>query len=177
MQSAGDINLTQGCFSIGGSSIGSGVGGSCISDRRLKKNIESIRGALDKVCRLRPVHYRWRTDEIPLLARREKGLQTGLIAQEVEEVFPDLVKNGTDGYKRINYDTDFEVYLIQAVKELRAEKDGQIAELKSKHEEELRALRAENAEIKALVCLDHPTADLCAKKHASLEENAHVETR
>jgi len=57
------------------------------SDYRLKKNIESTRdGYLDDICKLRVVKYNWHTDA------EDKPRELGLIAQEVEEVFPGLVE-------------------------------------------------------------------------------------
>jgi hypothetical protein len=58
------------------------------SDQRLKKNIEATRdGYLDDLCKLRVVKYNWRTDD------EDKPRELGLIAQEVEEVFPGLVED------------------------------------------------------------------------------------
>jgi hypothetical protein len=57
------------------------------SDQRLKKNIEATRdGYLDDLCKLRVVKYNWRTDD------EDKPRELGLVAQEVEEVFPGLVE-------------------------------------------------------------------------------------
>lgn len=57
------------------------------SDQRLKKNIESTRdGYLDDLCQLRVVKYNWHTDA------DDKPRELGLIAQEVEAVFPGLVE-------------------------------------------------------------------------------------
>lgn len=49
-------------------------------------------------------------------------LQVGVVAQEVEKVFPDLVKTGPDGYKAVAYDR-LSVVLLGAVQELKAEND------------------------------------------------------
>ena len=88
------------------------------SDRRLKRNIETIDNALDKVNNLRGVTF-------------EKGLQPslGVIAQEVEEVLPELVKTDTDGMKSVAYGNMVGL-LIEAIKE----QQKQIQELKSKIE-------------------------------------------
>lgn len=52
------------------------------SDRRLKEDIAPLTGALARALELRPVTFRWRASGQPSL---------GLIAQEVEQVFPELV--------------------------------------------------------------------------------------
>jgi hypothetical protein len=76
---------------------------------------------LDAVTSLRPVHYDWRTDEFPdrhFSAYRSSGL----IAQEVEQVLPELVVTGKDGYKAVEY-SKLPLLAVQAIKELKAEND------------------------------------------------------
>ena len=60
------------------------------SDERLKENIQTMDGALEKVLLLRPTTYEFRRDEYSLM-NLAKGHQFGFIAQEVKEVFPNLV--------------------------------------------------------------------------------------
>ena len=70
---------------------------------------------------LRPVQYGWRGEEFP-----ERGFPstrtTGLIAQEVEQVLPELVTHDEQGYLGVAYH-QLPVLLVQAVKELKAEND------------------------------------------------------
>ncbi len=81
------------------------------SDARLKENIRSIEGALEKVCRMRGVTY----------TRKDTGdRSSGVIAQEMEEVAPELVSQVPDGTKAVAYGNALG-YLIEAIKELRAE--------------------------------------------------------
>jgi hypothetical protein len=68
------------------------------SDERKKKNIETTRnGYIDDLCKLRVVKYNWKTDE------DTKPKELGLIAQEVEQVFPGLIQDAlhedNDGVK------------------------------------------------------------------------------
>lgn len=86
------------------------------SDGRRKKNVETIDSALDKIAQLRGVGYDWKDKE----TKREFGF----IAQEVEEVFPNLVytKNDEEGTKSLKYD-GLIAPLLEAVKELKAEND------------------------------------------------------
>ncbi len=59
----------------------------------------------------------------------------GVIAQEIEAVFPELVvTSGQEGYKAVEY-AKLTSVLIEAVKELRSEKDAQIIELKARLEQ------------------------------------------
>ena len=91
------------------------------SDARLKKNIEPIPSALTKVLKLNPVYYEWRKDLLPssFLKNHRPGRQIGLIAQEVEEVVPELVKDEKiydKEWKAIDY-KKLTPLLIGAIKE------------------------------------------------------------
>ena len=84
------------------------------SDRRLKENIETLStGQLDKVCNLRGVNFDW-------IDQRVTGNQVGLIAQEVQEEYPELVGDGgvEDGTLTVNY-AGLVSPLIEAIKELK----------------------------------------------------------
>ncbi len=95
------------------------------SDERLKTDIEGLDGALDKLLALRGVSFFWRDpDAHGGLDRR----QMGLIAQQVESVFPEWVGEDGVGYKTLSV-AGFEGLVAEAVRELRAEKDQQIADL------------------------------------------------
>ena len=78
--------------------------------------------ALDKLVRLQPVSYNWRTDEYPQLRRFGSSLTSGLIAQEVEQVFPEMVSGDEGGFKRVNYG-ELPYLMLQAIRELKAEND------------------------------------------------------
>jgi hypothetical protein len=84
------------------------------SDQRLKYNVEKIDDALIKVMKLRGVRFRWKQrtpGDTP-----DKEMQIGLIAQEVERVYPELVKTGHGGYKFVTY-ANITAILIEALKE------------------------------------------------------------
>ncbi|MDX9754344.1 MAG: tail fiber domain-containing protein [bacterium] len=72
------------------------------SDQRWKENIEPLQGALDKITQLRGVQYDWNRSAFQDMNFPE-AKQVGLIAQEVETVVPEVVSEGTDGYKSIDY--------------------------------------------------------------------------
>ncbi|WP_437312516.1 tail fiber domain-containing protein [Sorangium sp. So ce385] len=84
------------------------------SDRRLKRDIVPLGPSLERVLRLQGVHYRWVDEKIG------SGLQIGLIAQDVEAVFPELVSSTHEGTKGVDY-ARLVAPLIEAVKELAAE--------------------------------------------------------
>jgi hypothetical protein len=78
------------------------------SDERLKQNIEEIPDALAKLISIRGVTF----DRID-----QPGLrQVGVIAQEVEEVLPEVVEDGLDGFKSVAYGNMVGL-LIEAIKE------------------------------------------------------------
>ena len=96
----------------------------CSSSLRYKNQIRPFTFGLALINRLRPVSFNW-------IAGGERDL--GLVAEEVAEVEPLLVTTNDKGqvegvkYDRIN------VALVNAVKELRAEKDAQMAALKAEN--------------------------------------------
>ncbi len=83
------------------------------SDIRLKTDIKTLTNILDKVMKLRAVSFRWRDNDnfnLPV------GRQLGLIAQEVEQYFPELVKEDGHGYKSLDYGK-LTAVLLEAIKE------------------------------------------------------------
>lgn len=82
------------------------------SDIRLKTNIERIENALDKVCQLSGYTYDMNDKR-----------RTGVIAQEVEKVLPEVVQDREDGYKTVAYGNMIGL-LIEAIKELKEEIKG-----------------------------------------------------
>jgi hypothetical protein len=83
-----------------------------------KKNINTLENSLDKVKNLRGVSFQWNEDVVPDLASKEPS-QIGLIAQEVEEVIPQVVYTTTvenQSLKSIKYE-NLTALLIEAVKE------------------------------------------------------------
>lgn len=93
----------------------------CSSDRRYKKDITTLSGALDKLTRLRGVSYNWRQTEFPDRQFNNR-LQIGVIAQEVETVYPELVYTDKDGYRSVDY-AKLTPVLIEAVKELKRQNE------------------------------------------------------
>ena len=90
-----------------------------ISDQRLKDDVQTIDNALDKIESLRGVTYTWNK------GGRKGQKDIGLIAQEVEKVLPEIVREKQmtllDGetYKTVDYEKLVGV-LIESVKELSA---------------------------------------------------------
>jgi hypothetical protein len=81
------------------------------SDARLKENIQTATGSLDKVMRLRGVTYNWKDKE-------KMGSQTdyGMIAQEVFAVTPELTATSADGIMGVKY-TNMMGLVVNAIQE------------------------------------------------------------
>jgi hypothetical protein len=107
----GNLLVTGAAFKPGGGSWGS------TSDLRLKRKIEPLTGALEKLLQLRGVCFEWVEPE---KMGNQHGLQHGLIAQEVESVFPEWISTGADGYKLLSI-IGFEALMIEALRELTSE--------------------------------------------------------
>ncbi len=84
------------------------------SDIRLKENIKEIPNACDKLEKIRGVKFDWVEKQG---VHSNVGSDIGVIAQEVEEVLPELVTTRDNGYKAVKYDK-IVALLIQSNKEL-----------------------------------------------------------
>ena len=89
------------------------------SDIRLKENITNLPSQLSNIMALRPVEFDYKNGS---------GHQIGFIAQEVQEIYPDIVGENAEGYLTISGLSKMESRLIKAIQELQA----QINELKNK---------------------------------------------
>ena len=119
-----DINSDD-CFREAGSQ----VAGTCASDIRLKQNIQPLNGSLNKVMQLKPVTFEWKPgiENLGSTIRYVEGKQTGLIAQDVQKVMPEIVKE-KDGYLSVEYNLGMQMMLINAIQE----QQKQIDELKQR---------------------------------------------
>ena len=97
------------------------------SDIRWKKNISAIGNTLPGVLNLEAVNYNLRTDEFPEMGF-ESTSQIGLIAQDVEKVFPLLVNTDRNGYKAVAYDK-LSAVLVEAIKEQQKQIESQQKEI------------------------------------------------
>jgi len=83
----------------------------------LKDNIELIPEALHKVEQLRGVMFDW-NDKQDI----HKGHDTGIIAQDVQKVLPELIEERENGYLAVKYEKIVGL-LIESIKELKTELD------------------------------------------------------
>ncbi len=113
------------------------------SDKRFKKDIADVARSLDKVNALHGVTYEFTQAKSDSAARQlPAGKQYGLIAQEVQEVLPELVIEDEEGYLAVNY-TGMIPVLVEAIKALQTDRDStQVLK------EQINILQQENADIK-----------------------------
>jgi len=97
------------CSTSDGYPNGNGCANVVSSDRRLKTAITLNNDGLNKILKLRPYNYTYKDDE--------KTPQVGVIAQDLQKVFPDAVSKDKKGYLKIRIEDMFYA-LVNAVKEL-----------------------------------------------------------
>ena len=120
------------------------------SDLRLKAGVDNLNYGLRQVLKLRPVTWFWKKQP-------ERGIQLGLIAQEVEPVLPELVTSDKEGdqIKRLNY-----IGLLPIVIKAMQEQQRQI-EQQQQEIETLKQQRQEVEALKSLICADHADVVVC----------------
>lgn len=105
------------------------------SDRRLKENIQDLSPQLDNICRLKP-------SEFDYIGYSEgQGHQIGFIAQDMQEVYPDVVAADGEGMLQIAGWSKTEARLVKAIQELKAITDAQATRIET--------LEAQNAAFEA----------------------------
>ena len=100
---------------------------STTSDERIKKNIVDNNIGLDAIEKIRVRNFEYRTkneitdfDNTDSVVVKKEGVQIGVIAQEIKDILPDVVKQNTTGAYAVDPD-NLTWYLVNAVKELSAE--------------------------------------------------------
>jgi len=89
------------------------------SDYRLKENIKPLENGLDKINQINPIEFIWKSN---------KKKDYGVIAQEIEALYPDFVSENLEGYKVVKYNP-LVALLIKSIQELHKE----VQELKNKN--------------------------------------------
>jgi hypothetical protein len=93
------------------------------SDVRLKTNVRAISGALESVLAMRGVTYEWKD---PAGHGNLVGTQIGMLAQDVEKVFPQWVGEDPQGYKTLTF-RGFEALTVEALRQQQKTIDDQQA--------------------------------------------------
>ncbi|NOR44421.1 MAG: hypothetical protein GQ534_02455, partial [Candidatus Delongbacteria bacterium] len=100
------------------------------SDKRFKKNIVPISNALSKISQIDGVYFEWNDNMRKVKnngepeIKRDTSKQIGFIAQDIEEVFPEMVSTDGSGYKSVDY-SKMSAVLLEAVKEEQQQIDKQ----------------------------------------------------
>jgi hypothetical protein len=97
------------------------------SDRRFKENIKPIPNALAKVLRIGGYEFDWISN---VELHGHEGHDVGVIAQEIEEVLPELVQTRESGYKAVKYDK-LVALLIEGMKEQQIQIDNLKSEIEN----------------------------------------------
>jgi hypothetical protein len=95
----------------------------CTSDARLKTNVVPLDGALDRLDGMKGVYHDWNDENQP-----ERAI--GVIAQDVQQSYPELVAESSNGFLSVNY-PKLTAVLLQSVKELKSMVLGVIKRRKS----------------------------------------------
>ena len=84
------------------------------SDSRLKENITELPSQLANICLLKPSEFDYKNGS---------GHQVGFIAQEIQQIYPDVVGEGDGGMLTVTGWSKTEARLVKAIQELKAEND------------------------------------------------------
>ena len=95
------------------------------SDKRLKNVVGNIENGLDKVLSMNPVKFTWKED-----TEENPNVHLGFIAQEMQEIEPDIVETEYNGNLGITY-TEIIPILTAAIQELKAIVDTQAEQIKA----------------------------------------------
>ncbi|MEW6731305.1 MAG: tail fiber domain-containing protein [Acidobacteriota bacterium] len=92
------------------------------SDLRLKENITPLSGVLKTIDKIQAISFKWNA-QAQSLGYKAEHRELGVIAQEIEAVFPELVNTTeSDSYKSVDYGK-LTVILLEAIKELKTENE------------------------------------------------------
>ena len=112
--SASNASYTSGVFNVIGEIKATGdITAFASSDKRLKDNLEKINNPLDKLKKINGYTFDWIEKKG---VHSNKGHDIGVIAQEIEEVLPEIVVTRGNGYKAVRYEK-IVALLIETIKE------------------------------------------------------------
>jgi hypothetical protein len=126
----GNLAITSNAYKPGGGSWAAS------SDGRLKKNVQPLGHALDRMLELKGVTFEY---SHPDSGMHPAGTFSGFIAQDVEKVFPNWIGHDNDGYLTVG-PQGFEALTVEALREMKTTQDDRVA-----------ALEHDNADLRELV--------------------------
>ncbi|HEY6976728.1 MAG TPA: tail fiber domain-containing protein [Chitinophagaceae bacterium] len=167
----GNLELSRNKGFSGGGTLGvfnaSSGSYTSLSDARMKKNIEHAPDVLEKILQLDVKKYHF------LKNKQDDKKYYGMIAQEVEKIFPEVVfKNKLDGTNDEYYTMDYSAFGVLAVKAIQ-----ELVKTNDSLRSEIKNLKSEMSEIKAMLKSNSGSTSSEAKINtlltdASLEQNA-----
>ena len=150
LQKTAYIAGINGVTSVGGVAVyinASGQLGTVTSSRRFKNEIKTMGNVSDKLLKLRPVTFRYKSSD----SKGGHPLQYGLIAEEVAKVFPDLVQYDKQGKPFTIYYHLLTPMILNELKKERATRKAEVAILKASYDAKLNAVMTELAQQKRLL--------------------------
>ena len=161
--STGNVNIAKSLF-VGNSPTYGAVGeiratnditAYYASDKRLKENITPIKNSLEKIDKINGVTFDWTKDYINSHGGEDgyfiRKSDVGVIAQEIEEILPEVVAERKDGYKAVKYEKIVPL-LIESIKEL-SDKNKILTNSNKLLDEKLINLQNENKQIISQISL------------------------
>ena len=159
-------------FYVNGTSGGSNAWEN-LSDKRLKRDIATVDNALEKILQIDGVEYFWNKDAHSQF-NVSKRKELGVIAQDVEKQFPEVVKTDDKGIKSVAY-TMLISPMIEAIKSIYYdhievlwknvnEHERNIASLKNENHQikkDLDQMKKENRELRSAICEINPKSKVC----------------
>ncbi len=112
-----------------------------LSDGRYKEDLQPMGNVLDKISEINGTYFSWKEEEYPDMVFGD-GRQIGLIAQDIEKIYPELVNETSRGYKTVDYEK-LSVILLEGIKEQQTEIEKIQGELKTLKEQLNRILEME----------------------------------
>lgn len=85
-----------------------------LSDIHLKKNFEPLENSLQKILQLKGVSFYWKDSSF------DSSKQIGFVAQQVEKIFPEIIKTDSKGYKAMSY-SQLAAPIVEAIREVNSE--------------------------------------------------------
>ena len=110
-------------FFVSGNGFVGAYGYYSASDQKIKENILPLKGSLERVLKLQGVHYNRKKeilcdgcDKEKTVLQSDESLHIGFIAQDIEKIVPEVVKDMPNGLKAVAYQ-ELVALLVEAIKE------------------------------------------------------------
>ncbi len=145
------------------------------SDAKAKSNVKTMGSSIPSLMNLRPVTFNWKQSDMVKASATDAtdvddGLQYGFIAQEVEEVLPDIVRLSDTGDKLVNYSAIIPM-LVQAVQELQTTVELQAQTIEQLISEKTMTKAKKSTRGRIVSCSPNPTSGFV---NIEIEMDGHI---